>query len=249
MNEQPDKFFREKLYDYERPVSANAWRRIAKNRKTRNHRWLGIAAAMLLLSVAGILLFSIDTKQPERVVAENGESTGERKSDNNIRIPDEPLSQKTPDETASPTYTGAGDIVKKKVDKKQNIAPEKNTSPGQLAVVTEPSVPPLGEMKAEAIHDTAEHGDQEVIASPLSDNQGRRTVTIIFNADEVNEKYFNKKTVAEATSPAKEASTLKKLLDKAYDLKHNQDPLGEIRQKKNKILALNFRGEKQRNAN
>jgi hypothetical protein len=42
---------------------------------------------------------------------------------------------------------------------------------------------------------------------------------------------------------------LRKLLDKAYDLKHNQDPLGDLRQKKNEIFALNFKNDKQRSEN
>ena len=40
-----------------------------------------------------------------------------------------------------------------------------------------------------------------------------------------------------------------KLLKKANDLKNNHDPMGELRQKKNEILALNFKGEKQRGQN
>jgi hypothetical protein len=62
-------------------------------------------------------------------------------------------------------------------------------------------------------------------------------------------KYLDKKSLAQATSGEKKPSTLRKLLDKAYDLKHNQDPFGDLRQKKNEILALNFRSEKQRSQN
>ena len=64
---------------------------------------------------------------------------------------------------------------------------------------------------------------------------------IIFAAEDIDTKYLDKKALAEATSDAKKSSTLKKLLDKAYDLKYNQDPFGDLRQKKNEILALNFR--------
>jgi hypothetical protein len=72
----------------------------------------------------------------------------------------------------------------------------------------------------------------------------KKNITIVFTAEEVNEKYLVKKTDAEATADEKEASGLKKLLDKAYDLKHNQDPLGSLRQKKDEILAMNFKNEK-----
>jgi hypothetical protein len=69
-------------------------------------------------------------------------------------------------------------------------------------------------------------------------------MTIVFSAEEVNEKYLDKKGMADATPESKAASSLRKLLDKAYALKHNQDPMGELRQKKNEILAFNFKDDK-----
>ena len=62
-------------------------------------------------------------------------------------------------------------------------------------------------------------------------------------SEETN-KYLNENALAEATSEEKKSSTLKKLLKKANDLKNNQDPFGDLRQKKNEILALNFKNEK-----
>jgi hypothetical protein len=85
-----------------------------------------------------------------------------------------------------------------------------------------------------------------VAANAAKEQEG---VTLIYSAEEVNEKYLNKKALAEATSDNKKPSTLRKLFDKAYDLKHNQDPFGDLRQKKNEILALNFKNEKQRSQN
>jgi hypothetical protein len=55
---------------------------------------------------------------------------------------------------------------------------------------------------------------------------------------------LDKKALAQATSEEKKSSTFKKLLKKANDLKSNQDPFGDLREKKNEILALNFRNEK-----
>ena len=70
-------------------------------------------------------------------------------------------------------------------------------------------------------------------------------ITLVYTAKDV-EEYLDKKYLAEATSESKKSSTLTKLLKKANDLTNNQDPFGELRQKKNEILALNFRSEKQR---
>jgi hypothetical protein len=76
-----------------------------------------------------------------------------------------------------------------------------------------------------------------------------RSVTLIFDAEQVNEKFLNKNLIVKATPEEKKPSTLRKLLDKAYDLKHNQDPLGNLRQRKNEIFALNFKNDKQRSEN
>ncbi len=81
-------------------------------------------------------------------------------------------------------------------------------------------------------------------ADTIDDNESPRNVTIVFTAEEVNEKYLAKNTEAQATPVGEETSGLRKLLDKAYDLKHNRDFLGELRQKKNEILAMNFKNDK-----
>ncbi|HTF17848.1 MAG TPA: hypothetical protein VK658_07235 [Chryseolinea sp.] len=77
-----------------------------------------------------------------------------------------------------------------------------------------------------------------------------QSVTLTYTADDVS-AYLDKNVDGEATDDDKKQSTLKKLLQKANDLKTNQDPFGELRQRKNEILALNFkndkRGQKTRN--
>jgi hypothetical protein len=60
---------------------------------------------------------------------------------------------------------------------------------------------------------------------------------------------YKEKSGNDATPEDKKPSTLKKLLRKANELTNNQDPLGDLRQKKNEILALNFKSDKQRGQN
>jgi hypothetical protein len=70
-----------------------------------------------------------------------------------------------------------------------------------------------------------------------------KKIKLQFSTEETN-KYLDENAVAQATSEEKKSSTLKKLLKKANDLKSNQDPFGDLREKKNEILALNFKNEK-----
>jgi len=74
-------------------------------------------------------------------------------------------------------------------------------------------------------------------------NAAPKKIMITITAAE-SEKYLDKVALAEATSEEKKPSTFQKLLKKADDLKNNQDPFGELRQRKNEILALNFKNEK-----
>ena len=73
------------------------------------------------------------------------------------------------------------------------------------------------------------------IFSPAIEN-----TTIVITAAEANAKYLNQQYVADATPENKKSSKLRNLFEKAQDL----DPIGEIRQFKNEVLALNFRNEK-----
>ena len=111
-----------------------------------------------------------------------------------------------------------------------------------LAVISPEEI----ENTATSVDEVVDVVDADAVSNGVTTQQ---STTIVFSAEEVNEKYLTDKPVAEATSEAKESSTLRKLLDKAYDLKNNQDPIGDLRQKKYEILAMNFKHQKQRDEN
>ena len=80
-------------------------------------------------------------------------------------------------------------------------------------------------------------------AAPLPDEKKYEpvnTTTILISAEEVNAKYLNEPFIADATPENKKSSKLRDLFEKAQDM----DPIGEIRQLKNEVLALNFKSEK-----
>lgn len=246
MDQQPDKLFRGKLKDYKMPAPAGSWNRIAGNIRKKNNLgiWLKAAAAILLLAVAGILLFPTQDEPVKKVMAEK--VTPPEKEEKTSRINEVP-----PAENPAPPLPDKKTLVpdKKKSEVRTKSTQRKDTvAPATLQRVNE-NKPPLA--SAEIVR--KENPEESIavmnepVAEPATEND--RSITLIYSADEVNEKYLNKNAVAEATSDGKPSSTLRKLLDKAYDLKHNQDPLGELRQKKNEILALNFRSDKQRSQN
>jgi hypothetical protein len=91
-----------------------------------------------------------------------------------------------------------------------------------------------------SLHDSSE---THIPKTEFNNEQETQNITLVYSAKEVDD-YLDKNALAQATSKDKKPSTLKKLLQKANDLKNNQDPFGELRQKKNEILALNFKNEK-----
>src|SRR5687767_5192520 len=67
MNQQPDKLFREKLYNYQQPASSNAWSKVDAQLDKKNNKflWLKVAAAILLLVVAAFILWPHNPDQTQ----------------------------------------------------------------------------------------------------------------------------------------------------------------------------------------
>jgi hypothetical protein len=243
MNQQPDKLFRDKLQSFNTPAPSGAWNRIESNLDKKNDKilWFRIAASLLLVAIAAWLLWpanSIKTPQPE---------LADKTKKQEIVTPE----QKKEEQLVAPASVQENKIARKE------IAPRKRTVNKQQESIQE-EVQKIESITNKALiaQNTSVENNEAVNTQTISTPVETQTavvaateiqkVKIIFSAEEVNNKYLDKKALAEATSEEKKSSTLKKLLDKAYDLKYNQDPFGDLRQKKNEILALNFRTDKQR---
>jgi hypothetical protein len=253
MNQQPDKLFREKLENFSKAVPASAWSRVEKglDKKKNKGLWLKVAASLLLLAVAAILLWPDQpTEKNSNLVAEKSipHSQPESVRKNESKVIDKPVVTPSEEKSKQPS-----DSRKRRKARVKDQPQKKSASPGiemsgeksrveeisitevpkeKIAVITKPVIP----VPLEITEETTSHKEES-------------GVTLVYTAEEVNAKYLDKKSLAEATSAEKKPSTLRKLLDKAYDLKHNQDPFADLRQKKNEILALNFKNEKQRSQN
>jgi hypothetical protein len=247
MNQQPDKLFREKLAGFQKPVSATAWNRVeAKLQKKNNWKlWLNVAASLVVIAMATFLLWpeSELNNQPTRLAEKqvNDDPVKDQAAPEKIISP----AEKTVVEKEEPSQSISG---KKPKAQKANVQKIQQTE-AQLAVVTEnknQEEVPESVIKPEetALHENIQNENSMTEATPSKEEDNG--VTIVYSAEEVNEKYLDKKSLAEATSDERKPSTLRKLLQKAYNLKNNQDPFGDLRQKKNEILALNFKSEKQR---
>jgi hypothetical protein len=252
MNQQPDKLFREKLEGFQKPTPANAWSRVEAGLTKKNDRtlWLKVAASFLLLAAAVALLWPQQDVPPQLTEKNTGIKGPEKNTtprQKEVAVVQPPAAS---EEKRSELPAAQPKRIKPREKKQKTTA-----TPLQEEMITTEIVTAAAEPEEEKTLTVPEVTLAEietfVAETSVAQNAGETDggVTLVYTAEEVNEKYLDKKSLAEATSSDRKPSTLRKLLDKAYDLKHNQDPFGDLRQKKNEILALNFKSEKQRSQN
>ncbi|HEY9005711.1 hypothetical protein [Ohtaekwangia sp.] len=253
MNQQPDKLFHQKLESFSRPAPARAWDRIEAGLDKKNNKatWWKVAASLLLLLVAGYILWlsvkgNVDSaSQP--VMSHNASQPAEispaetqkaqatsppqtiKEADHQMKHPiytaksTEPVTQKAIKSIALEDKNTQPAIIETPKQEVAEVIPQHEKTENNIAA-TETPAPVI--VKNESIYTSQRKGITLVITSAETDN------------------YLNKNVSDEATDEDDKPSTFKKLLQRAQDLTNNQDPVGELRQKKNEILALNFKTEK-----
>lgn len=259
MNQQPDKLFRDKLEGFQSSPSADAWKRVQTNLdsgKTRGLYWK-IAASLLLLVAASILLFKFAMVEPDQSLAENkinapleDRKQTEKRETKKKEDKESEISRHRNESSASKTRVAP---AQKKPEAKSNDPRLKQRQRISAGNPVDEEKTALNSAKKDSViaNDPLPAMDvnHSVTVAEQSAPSRVKGVKLVFSANEVNEKYLNKEVIAQATNDDKKESTLKKVLDKASELTNNQDPIGELRQMKNEILARNFRSEKERSQN
>lgn len=252
--EKMDKLFNEKLASYERTPPVGAWTKIENNLDGNSRGlWLKIAAGLSAIAIVSfVLVKTMDDNtndlandkentqsNEESPTIEKHDQTPVAKSEVPVTKEDSRKDLKVADQD-KPSEKTEHEPIKAivPIDNENIAAIEQDTVTG--SVTTTENIPETSQNSV-AVAETTE------VEEPVLDTDN--AITIVYSAEEVNSKYLNKDAATEATSDDKKPSTLRKLLEKAYDLKHNQDAFGGLRQKKNEILALNFKNEKERSQN
>lgn len=243
MNQQPDELFRQKLEGFQKPAPATAWEKIAaaQNKKSNKGLWLKIAASLLLLALV------IYTRWPE--IPANEKVSGLVKKEATVQ---QEITSLPPQQN---NESKAVDLHKEPAakQKKYPSAPGTEARQPSTTIVSDinSSITESIAMSVQEV-DTAlstESADSSILKPSYL--QATENITMIFTAQEVNEYLYKKEIneIPEATDGTRKPSNWKKLLKRVNDLTSNQDPFGELRQKKNEIFALNFKNEKQRGQN
>lgn len=252
MNQQPDKLFHDKLSSYQRTAPAHAWDKIDAGLSQQTNTksiglWWKIAASVSVIGVAAYLLWPVasNSNVEPSALTEVQPQMQQPVTTNNIPQPE--VSDKKnfiAEKTVMPKSQNQNSTV---VDKEPQINVAKNESPSVTLLNqtdVESQTISVAENSVEQQNTTvALHADEEQSVEVMNSSIEHKPVRLVFTVTD-SEEYLDKKALAQATDEDKDASTFKKLLKKAKDLKNNQDPFGDLREKKNEILALNFRNEK-----
>lgn len=252
MTQQPDHFFREKLAQHAQTPPSAAWERIEAGLERRPARtwWWRAAAAVAVLGLAGVYVFysSTETNGPKQYAQENPRENIQPKD-----VPAPTVQQEVPSVTERKEETAPAPDLHKQITPRANAiklqSKQDTPSVAQVNTTTDQQqqhptpVPDVNTSSTETITT-----DEVYAAASTEDQTSSGSMTLVYTPGEIDQ-YLDKKALTEATPQDKKPSTLKKLLKRAYELKSNQDPIGELRQKKNEILALNFKQDKQRGQN
>lgn len=240
MKNAPDDIYRRKLEHLQTPPPARAWEQIEKGmRRKRFTPWLAIAAALLVIITASAVIWTGQTDNDTPGIADR-------------QLPE---SQDTPiesdrNETVSPPLpdTSADAVENGPVHQAQQVPADAQVeiSGGTAAAGARQDAPDAPSASERDLDVGDFHATEETIPTHIAtapDQDDTTPVKIILEADEVQAKYLKRKTADDATGAVAKTSGLKKLLDKADHLQ-DQDPIGDLRQMKNEILALNFQSKK-----
>jgi hypothetical protein len=250
MKQQPDKLFHKKLGAYTRPAPVMAWNKIEAQLDKKNNRaiWLRVAAAVLILMISIPVVYTLTKEESPEISSTNNDipPTTHR----------EPLAGKStvestnpPEEKSQLQHESKIDGTDHKTDRKET--PLKTMDLQQEVAVLESEVIP-DEISDVLIDNPVVETENEIAYQELPtekvDDVIDHSVKLVISAKETTHYFEGEENLLtpEATSKEKKTSTFRKLLRKASDLKTNQDPFGELRQKKNEILALNFKSDKKR---
>jgi hypothetical protein len=228
MTSQPDKLFRDKLENFQQPAPARAWDRIESNLVRPVHKlpWVRVAAGVALLAAAAIVLWP--SEKPESEIAKTPTENSVVKKD-----------------TAQQSADKKSETKEAAKKQQKQVVPLLQENTITLAKTEKPSpVQQTTNTLQDSVLTMPVYETNKLIAEAQPEQQNK---TIVYSADEVNSKFLKKKLPPEATPDNKEASGIQKLIGLAYAAKNSEAGLGDLRQKKDDILALNFSKKKGEN--
>jgi hypothetical protein len=244
MKQQPDKLFQEKLGQFSKQAPVSAWSRIESGAQTRRFPYYKVAAAASVV-LACVIWYSVGTET-------DSENALTEKTHTPTALPNtKPVTEDSPQITPPIAAQTEPEVKKEKTirdtETNSTLAASAKTATPTPEVSSDSALPieEITQHSMPVVEATPEVQINEPVIATETNEPEKENVVIIFSAEETKE-YLTKNSKGKATSDKKTTSTLKKVWSRAKDLKDNQSPLGDLRQMKDELLALNFKSDKQR---
>ena len=240
MKQHPDQLFREKLENLELTAPANAWSRIETglDKKSRKGFWLKIAAGLALLSVASFLIWNTTAVNERNFIAQKTVIDG-----SDVK-PNEPIP------SAMDTEASRNDVAlqnEKVKHPRVKFRIDKNSSATDNTVASIAPVEIQDANPTELVSQTTDVLVTEVKPESFTQPVESSAVYLVYTAEDVNEKYLRKQPIDEATSDEKKPSRIQMLMAVAHNVTTGDSGIGDLRQIKDEIFALNFLDKKNEN--
>ena len=235
MNNNVDKFFKEKLGEHSLPPSAQAWEKVEAHltKKNRGIVWFRIAAVLALLS-----LFTF-------VMLKNGREEGVHQMA--TRQPAKAEKEKTP-----AAITKEEPAKEEPVLAQQAIKKEDHTVADQKEQPIAQHEPLIVKTNAEQPAALPEEKQMEVpvIATEATMAQAapQKSIKLTFSLPALKEPESPQAMVAATAAPEEKKTTLQKAVEKANEIRTG-DVLGSLRDAKNDLFAWEFKKDKPKNNN
>lgn len=215
-----DQLFKKKLGDHRLPPSAEAWSKIESGLSKKNNTvilWRAAAVFVLCGFLTSAWFYWQSTQDHSQQLAKQQEDTL-----GTVPETQEPLLEPSENEQNNNQAV----IVKKPTrTQKEKITLPKNNEEVQEAVI-------INEGETDLIADL-----ETITTEPVA--KAEKPIVIEFTLDPVPAPIL----VARATE-AEKSNGLKKIFDKAIDLKNGEGDLGSLRDAKNELFAFDFKKDK-----
>ena len=254
-NQALDNLFKNKLAELRKEPPANTWERIQANTKKERFPWIyiRIAAAVVILAVFAGIIWIFTSNQPAvKIIAIHGTPVDERAEkqsnehkqqvvDENKAIEGLAQANKPEQKTTEKPQAESGPPKKQNPVTAQNkltIDKTANKKSEQLAksTETESNQPETYNQQPATRTQKGESSYQQ------QETRKRGTRAVTFNIEEFTAARIPETTNVPANDVEKK-TTWKKVVDFAKNIKDGKETIGEIREAKNELFALNFKNK------
>lgn len=225
MNSNVDKLFKEKLAGHSIQPTPQAWERI-ESRVTKKNSFVTtwkIAAAILLAGIlTTFILNQTFRKQAPEIAKENKNNLTQPSKTVHEPKPSQEIAKKAPDVAVRPTPAPKVDKQKQPVEK--IIQPEATVEPQPVVIVPEETL--IAELQPEPVK-----AKSRVLVYTLPTVGTKSDPSTMAVTDEVKK------------------SGLQKVISVAMEVRNSENALGELREAKDELFALDFRKDKNKSKN